>query len=231
MKQVLGIDEWVFTKKISDDKRQVDVSIYLKYPNTKPLVKYSPDDRKDKIKQKLRDNFKRLIDTRLLDNYTVIGTRTKPSGVQTRIPYSILKKVSKLNYVGNIYINDVSHAKRITPKQAISNFYCVKMTIAIEVEGRKKGLQTFEERFILIKAKSFDEDYKKVEKQKKKYAEPYLNPYGELVRWKIESFDDCFVTDIRSSNDLNDPEGIEVYSVLKKRRLTAKRTWDGKYYS
>lgn len=228
MKRVLGIDEWVFTKKISDDKRQVDASIHLKYPDTKPLIKYSPADRKNKIKQELKDNFKKLLDTNLFDNYTLIGTRTKPSGIKAKIPYSVLKKASKLNFVGNIFINSISHAKKIKLKESPRTFYCVRMTVAIEVEGRKKGLQTIEDRFVLIKANSFDDAYKKVEKHKKKYAEPYFNPYGELVRWKIESLDDCFSTDINSFEDLNDPEGIEVFSTFKKRKLTAKRSWNGK---
>jgi len=228
MKKVLDIDEWVFTKEISDDKRLVDVSIHLKYPDTKPLIKHSPTERKDKIKQTLADNFKRLLNTKLFDNYTVIGTRTKPSGIQTKIQYSVLKKISKRDFVGNIFINNITHAKKIRPKQTANNFYCVKMTVAIEVEGRKRGLQTIEDRFVLIKANSFDDAYKKVEKHKKKYAEPYLNQYGELVRWKIESLDDCFSTDINSFDDLNNPEGVEVFSVLKKRKLTAKRRWSVK---
>ncbi|GEM_PF-908093 len=228
MKRVLGIDEWVFTKKISDDKRQVDVSIHLKYPDTKPLIKLSPADRKNKIRHELKDKFKKLLDTKLFDEYTVIGTRSKPTGIKTKIPYSVLRKVSKLGFVGNIFINSISHAKKIKLKETPRSFYCVKMTVAIEIESKKRGFQTIEDRFVLIKANSFDDAYKKVEKHNKKFAEPYLNPYGELVRWRIESLDDCFSTDINSFDDLNDPEGVEVYSALKKRKLTSKRTWDGK---
>jgi hypothetical protein len=222
MKNVLNIDEWTFTKKVSDEIRQADVSIQLKYPDLKPLIRYSPAERKDKIKKQFKDNFKRLLDTKLFDNYTLIGTRTKPTGIKTTVSYSTLKKIAKLEFVGNIYVNKISHAKKIKVKQSPRDFYCVKMTVAIEVEGQKKGLQTVEDRFVLIKANSFDDAYKKVEKNKKSYAEPYLNPYGELVRWKIESLDDCFSTDINSCEDLNAPEGVEVYSSLRKRKLATK---------
>ena len=40
--------------------------------------------------------------------------------------------------------------------------------------------------------------------------------------------DDCYETDIVDFTDLNNPEGTEVFSVLKKRRLTKERYWDGK---
>lgn len=228
MKKNLDIDEWVFTKKISDDKRKANVSIHLKYPATKELIKYSPGERRNKIKKELKINFKKLIDTKLFENYVLIGTASKPNGIKTKVPYSVLKKVSRLDVVGTVYINAISQAKKIKPAVNPYTFYCVKMTIAIEIEGRKKGVQTIEERFVLVKANSFDSAYKKVEKQKKKYAEPYLNLHGELVRWKIESLDDCFATDINSPEDLNNPEGVEIFSTLKKRRLTAKHAWDGK---
>ncbi|MHB1276808.1 MAG: DUF4288 domain-containing protein [Bacteroidia bacterium] len=102
------------------------------------------------------------------------------------------------------------------------------MTVAIEIEGRTHGLQTYEERFVLIRAKSHDDAYNKLERTRNTYSDPYLNSDGQLVRWRIESLDDCFETDIGRFKDLDDTEGTEVYSILKTRRLTKERIWDGK---
>jgi hypothetical protein len=131
-----------------------------------------------------------------------------------------------LDCIGYVSIKKIDKAKEKKAKPT-QNFYCVKMTVAIEIEGKNKGLQTIEERFVLIKAKSFDDAYDKLEAKKGNYGEPYLNSSGELVRWKIERFDDCYITDIHNFKDLNDPDGVEVYSKLKTRRLTKERTWDG----
>ncbi len=228
MKKVNEISEWKFTKEISDTERIVDVSIHLKYPETKDLIKFSPVERKNKIKLELKSNFQKLLDTGIFKDYTLIGTKSKPAGITAKIPFSFLHKISKISFVRTVFINKISHAKRIKSDHSTKNYYCVRMTVAIEIEGKKKGLQTFEDRFVLIRANSFDDAYKKIEKQKKKYAEPYLNSNGELVRWKIESLDDCFLTEINSHDDLNNPEGVEVFSVLKERRLTKERTWSGK---
>ncbi len=101
------------------------------------------------------------------------------------------------------------------------------MTVAIEIEGLEKGMQTFEERFVIVKAKSQDDAYQKMENQKKSYVKPYLNSDGRQVRWRIESFDDCYETGVDKLSEFNNPEGVEVYSKLKSRKLTPERIWDG----
>lgn len=228
MEKVSDISEWKFTKEISDDKRTVDVSIHLKYPKTRALIKFSPTERKEKIKQELQSNFRSLLKECPVNDYNLIGTKKKPKGITTKIPYALLTKISKLSFVSVIFIHKISHAKRIVSKQSSPNYYCIRMTVALEIEGQRKGRQTIEDRFVLIQANSFEDAYKRIEKQKKKYAEPYLNKNGELVRWRIESLDDCYLTDIDSVNDLNNPGGVEVFSSLKERKLTKERIWDGK---
>jgi len=103
------------------------------------------------------------------------------------------------------------------------------MTVVIEVEGIKSRKQSIEQRFVLIKATSSDDAYDKLEKQRDDYTVTFLNPYGRFVRWRIESFDDCFETGISGPKDLENSEGVEVYSKLKSRKLEHKTLWDGKF--
>jgi len=102
------------------------------------------------------------------------------------------------------------------------------MTIVIEIEGFEDGLQQIEDRFVIIRAKSQEDAYLKLEKKKDDYIQPYLNSHGRFVRWRIESFDDSYETEIKNVNDLNTPDGVEVYSKLRSRRLTKEKAWDGK---
>jgi hypothetical protein len=227
MKKILGIDEWVLTGKTNVDKRRVEISIYLKYPDTKALLKIPAKERVKTIDQDQKNKFDKLVATNLFDKYTKLGTDKRPAGIKTTVFYSGLNKIDKLSYIQHAYVTKIELAKKINKPKPLA-FFCVKMTVAIEVEGVKKGNQSFEERYVLVKANSFDNAYKKVEKQEKKYSEPYLNNDGNFVRWKIESYDDCYQTDINSLNDLDNSDGVEVFSILKTRRLNPKRSWDGK---
>jgi hypothetical protein len=100
------------------------------------------------------------------------------------------------------------------------------MTVSIQVEGIIKGMQSCEDRYVLVKAPTFESAYKRVQKQEKEYGEPYLNSDLRLVRWKIESYDDCFSTDVTDINDFNSAKGVEVFSKLRTRKML--KGWNGK---
>lgn len=222
MKKVIGINDWVLNKKIRNDNRHVHVSIFLKYPDIKPLLNHKPQLRRKLITQDLNKKLKKLLATNLIEDFKLIGSRNKPSGIRTKLIYSDLTKIDKLQYIQTIFVKQITRAKKNQTRKKETHYYCVKMTIALEIENQIKGNQTIEERIVLIKAKSFENAYEKIDKQRKDYSEPYLNKYGELVKWKIESLDDCYVTDIGSIKDLDSPEGVEIYSKLKTRRFKTK---------
>ncbi len=227
MSSIKGLEDWIIDKGFPDEKRNVEVSIHPKYINIKTIYNLSPKDRTAKAAEDKKSKIEKILRLNLFTSYKITGTLGYPSGLKAKMPFLALSKLNKIASIAYIFINKVDKAKRKISK-ASSEFYCVKMTVVIEIEKRKKGIQTIEDRMVLIKAKSFDDAYRKMEKVKNKKVEPYLNNYGELVRWRIESLDDCYKTDLHSPDDLNNPEGIEVYSKLKGRRLTSDRVWNGK---
>lgn len=223
----MGLDNWVLDKAVSDKERLVEASIYLKYPELETLKDLLPSERKRRTSQVLNDRFRELTNLIFVSDYSLLGTKKWPRGIKVALTLDTLKEISKSGVICYIFINKVNAAKKKRTRRPQS-FYCIKMTAAIEIEGIKKGLQTFEERFVLIKATSQDDAYRKIEKQKESYVEPYLNSDGRQVRWRIERIDDCYETGIDKLSDFNNPEGVEVYSKLKNRRLTPNRSWDGK---
>ncbi|WP_028981068.1 DUF4288 domain-containing protein [Sporocytophaga myxococcoides] len=227
MSSIKGLEDWILDKGFPDEKRNVEVSIHPKYIDIKTIYNISPKERKAKVAEDRKQKIEKIIKLNLFTSYEVSGSPGKPSGLKAKIPFLLLSKLNKIQSIAYFSINKVDKAKRRKIKSS-HEYYCVKMTVVVEVEKQKKGKQTIEDRMVLIKAKSFDDAYKKMEKVKNKKAEPYLNIHGELVRWRIESLDDCFVTDINTPEDLNNPEGVEVYSKLKGRRLTEERVWNGK---
>ncbi|HEX4877190.1 MAG TPA: DUF4288 domain-containing protein [Chitinophagaceae bacterium] len=227
MKKILDLDEWRLDENTLETKRTAVVSVHLKYIDLKKVIHLTPKERTIAIDKHLKDSFSKLLNTKLFDTYKLIGTTKKPRGVETKIHLTEIEKLASYSFVEYIFINSIRGAKRII-KATSSSFFCIKMTVAIQIEGIKRGLQTYEERYVLIKAKSSEDAYNKIERRTKQYEKPYLNSQGQLVRWKVESLDDCYATDIINFENLNDPEGAEVFSVLKRRKLTSKRFWNGK---
>jgi len=96
------------------------------------------------------------------------------------------------------------------------------MTVAIQIEGRQKGFQTWEERYVLYRAFSETEAATKAKEAASDHEKPYLNSKGLLVRWKVERVDDVYEVVQENTKDL---DGAEVFSKLHGRRLTAERAW------
>lgn len=227
MKKIYDLEEWHLNQKVPDEKRTASVRVHLKYIDLKKVTDLTPKERVKGIDNHFKESFSKLLNTGLFEKYKLIGNKRRPTGVETTILIKDIERLAKNSFVESIFINSVKGGRKVERTEP-ARFFCIKMTVAIQIESIKKGIQTYEERYVLIKAKSSDEAYRKIERHKKKYEEPYLNPQGQLVRWKVESLDDCYVTDIVTCDDFNDPEGAEVFSILKRRKLTKDRYWDGK---
>ncbi|WP_295795455.1 DUF4288 domain-containing protein [Mucilaginibacter sp.] len=230
MKKIYGLKEWALDKSILNAKRFVDVKIVFSYPDLKQLIEFKPKERIKKIDDIFKKNLSRLIALNLFETYEVNGTKRRPRGVTAKIKFNLLNAIAKLDFVASCWIESIDYATKIEKNEPLKpRYFCVKMTLVIEVEGIKSRKQNIEQRFVLINATSSDDAYDKLEKQKDDYNEPYLNSDGRFVRWRIDSFDDCYETDINTPKDLDCPEGLEVYSKLKSRRLKDKTVWDGKF--
>lgn len=220
------LKEWTLDPNFPDQMRFLDVNIHLKYPDVDSLLEFEPQERKRLIAQDHREKFNKLIQLNLFQDYERIGTTKRPTGVKTKIPFSALAEIQKLDFV-DIFTEKVDGAKKKKQRKQ-SVFYCVKMTVIAQIEGVNSGLEQVDDQYVLIKAKSHDDAYAKIEKQKDEYEVRYLNSDGRFVRWKIESYDDCYQTDIKSFKDLKDPMGSEVYSKYRTRRMNPDNVWDGK---
>ena len=225
MTSLFNMDDWILDKKNPVKNTLADISINLIYPDCQQFLQFKPKERVQKIDEYFIANFDKLISFKLFDNYTMGGTKRRPTGAKIKVALPVLNKLSELDFI-TVRIDAIDGATLIEKNIApVERFFCVKMTVAIEVENLKTKKQDFEQRFVMIKAESFEDVYAKIEKRKDNYAKPYLNSDGRLVRWRIESLDDCFDIGAIEPADLNNPEGIEVYSKLKTRKR--KSYWDG----
>ena len=115
-----------------------------------------------------------------------------------------------------VWIDEVKGRKRIrTSLRTSTRWYAVQARFAIQVEGQKRGLQNYEDRTLVFRAQGPEAAKRKLKAESALYGQPYLNPDGYMVRWAFERILDVY--------DLYDeefnPEGTEVASVLKERRM------------
>jgi len=96
--------------------------------------------------------------------------------------------------------------------------FCVHARFAIQVEGLTGGMQTYEDRMVLVKAADVDDAVCRLRPQFVRYAEPYLNRSGEMVRWAFEKILDVYETPEREI----DARGTEVY-----RKMRPEFVWSG----
>ncbi|WP_342644749.1 DUF4288 domain-containing protein [Mucilaginibacter sp. CSA2-8R] len=220
MKKISNLSDWAF-KPDFDNSTVIETSIHLMYPDYRTMLDLAPAERIKKIKQDQRDKLKKLLATGFFPSFTIISTSRKPRGIKARHPFLALAAIAELDFVGSIFINQVAGARKVRHKKPLS-FFCVKMTVAVAIEGFTTGMQKVEERMVIVKAKTGEDAIAKLEETKESYSQPYLNSDGRLVSWNIESFDDYYETDIRSVQDLNNPDGVEVYSHLRSRKIRPK---------
>ncbi|AYL94688.1 DUF4288 domain-containing protein [Mucilaginibacter celer] len=229
MKEITGLKDWILDKKFPNAKRFAVVTIFFQYPDQALFINLKPKERIKAISKNFRDNYQKLLDLGIFESLEIQSSKKKPQIITGKLRYNQLKNIAALDYIYTFSIQSIDnavHQKKETVQP--DRYFCVKMTVVIEVEGISSKKQDLEKRFVLIKAKSSDDAYEKLEKSQDEYVEPYLNPQGRFVRWRIESYDDCFETDIQSPADLDGPAGVEVYSKLSKRKNTGKTVWGGK---
>lgn len=150
------------------------VRIHLKYPNYKDLLNQKPSERIKMIRQRKRDNFKEVTTT-IEKEFNRIGSRIDPSGLEIDCTKNEILKYNKDTRIENISIL-VEEEKSEIDFEPIELYYAVITRFAIQIENRTKGLQDYEDRTLLIKAKSGEEAEKKLKKGFESYEEPYLNP-------------------------------------------------------
>jgi phage terminase Nu1 subunit (DNA packaging protein) len=82
-------------------------------------------------------------------------------------------------------------------------------------------MQMTEDRFVLVRASSFEDAKKRLSRQWREYTAPYLNSEGQMVSWSLDRVIDVYET---GETEI-DSAGTEVYSKLAKRRMRPEYVW------
>jgi hypothetical protein len=120
-----------------------------------------------------------------------------------------------------VYLTRVDGHRRRPSRASQLTWYCVRALIVIRVERVTAGLQTTEDRLILVRASSCKDAKKRLMQQWQEYESPYLNSDGQMVSWSLDNVMDVYDT---GQSEI-DPAGTEVYSKLGQRRMRPEYVW------
>ncbi len=185
----------------------------------------TPKDRVSHIQTKFQKDYKAIAAKLSGHDYELIGTKKKPRGIKLKRDDRVISSILKLKFVDKSLSSGLLTKQKKTKNRLEDTYFCFKTIFQIQIEGKAKGLQTYEERFILVKADKRNKAEKKVLKTIKDQEDPYLNSDGQLVRWKFESIEESYSTFIETKDDFDSP--VEIYSNLRTRKLKKNDIWNG----
>jgi Domain of unknown function (DUF4288) len=116
---------------------------------------------------------------------------------------------------------DTVEGRRKRLRRSSHGWFCVRGVVAIQVEGQVKGCLDLEDRLMLVKAKDPGDAQRRLQRMWSRYAEPYMNSGGHLVRWQLISVRDVYML----ADQAIDPRGTEVYSKLRGARMQPEYRW------
>lgn len=200
------------------------VRIQLVYPGYQSFIHLTPRERVRQIATYYRQAYHDLVALLPVATFTRIGPRNRPTGLTVRLQLSQLPLLLQQTFVGAVTIEAV---EGLPFKEAVQEpgFWCIQARFAIQIENETKGMQTYEDRLLVIKALTEAEAKQKLLPSFEAYAEPYLNGAGLLVRWQFEAFTDSYCLDVQSADAFLSEQGVEVFSTLYKRRLRPEMEW------
>jgi|CXWL01.1.fsa_nt_gi hypothetical protein len=223
--KVTGLDKFGLTA--ADLRRlrskEVVVSVHLRTFEVSPAVAARPPkNRHDYLRQRSGRWITRLR-TRFQNVDWVVESQPRdiPNQLRARVVMARLGELASRQGVRLVAVRSVPGHRRRPEKGQGIQWFCVRGRVAIQIENQATGMQTIEDRFVIVQASSSEDAEARLRTMWEEYAEPYLNSSGYLVRWKLQE-----ITDVYGPLDQGlAPAGVEVYSKLGSRRLKPAFVW------
>ena len=203
--------------------RKVVLHAYLRGPEVKTLFRYAPAERLERMRECYERQARQAVRAWPSDTCTVKrskGVKSRPYAIAGELPAAKVHLLLGIVSLESVWIEAVA-GRKPRPQTPKPEWFTVHARFAIEIEGQTKGMQTYEERFIMVKAKSFDDAERLVRPGFRAYASPYINPDGEMVRWVFEEIIGVSKVD----GEQFDGSPVEVFSTLKTRPMRPDRVW------
>jgi len=198
--------------------------VYPGQARFRKLLAWSPEERRAAVRRWRIRHHDKLCTTLSAYAYTVVRFNGDPVGVRVWVPAKDVRRVfirDEIECVRVLRIRGMRRKRAAAVKT--QRWFAVKARFAVQIEGQTKGMQTYEERIVLVIARSFAEAERKAMREFRHYEAPSLTTTGHFWRSTFETIlDTCDVYE-----DAIDPNGTEVFSELKQRRMKPGYEWNG----
>ena len=219
---IFGLDEFGLSvaKLTSLASVEIKVHVYLRHIDEKSLFKFKPSERMEKMKLHYELLLARVRTNWVDGPLEINSTRRQPRGFSASIESRHVSRLLRMPEIGSIWLDKIPGRKRSTlrPKE---RWFAVQARFGIQVEGQTTGLQSYEDRIVIVRAINLEDAEKKVQPRFKQYATPYLNSRGFMVRWAYERILDVY----EIIDEKIDTPGTEIFSVLARRRMKPEYRW------
>lgn len=200
--------------------RTVGFSLQLKGVSLSTLLPLSPGERGARLQATLKRQLARLTQEFPEANLTSRDSKRGSWTLDGRLPANRIGRLARRPEVAELWVSAVDgRSKRARP--AKEGWFCVWGLVAIQVERQRSGMMRVEDRLVLVRARSPDDAVKRLGPMWNRYAEPYVNPAGYLVRWRLVKINDVF----ELFDDHISPQGTEVYARLRTVRVKPEYQW------
>jgi hypothetical protein len=147
--------------------------------------------------------------------------KDKPSWtIDAVVPASRVRDLASRPQVNHLMLDTVEGRRKRLRRSGLG-WFSVLGVVAIQVEGQVKDSLDLEDRLMLVKANDPEDAQRRLQRMWSRYAEPYMNSAGYLVRWQLISVRDVYTL----PDEAIDPRGTEVYSKLRRARMQPEYRW------
>jgi hypothetical protein len=221
---VLGLDAYGLTltglRRLGS--RSVHFSLQLKGRRLSSVVRFPPKRRDAEIRTTLTRQFKTL--TKQFPEAS-LASRNEQKGSWTldgQLPANRIHSLASRPEVTTLTIKSIEGRSAKHHPRTLG-WRCVWGVVAIQVEGHRGSRIDIEDRFLLVKAYDAEDAINRLRREWERYAAPYLNPYGYLVRWQLVSIKDVYAL---ADDDISE-NGTEVFSRIRSVKMKPEYRWLG----
>jgi hypothetical protein len=220
--RIIGLDAFGLTGAalLQLGPRPVHLSIQLTGETVSKLWHLRPKQRDATLRETLAKQLNHLRRDFPAVEFVSRGKDKASWTIDAVVPANQLAALASRRYVKHLMIDTIDGRRRSVRRAGLA-WFCVWGVVAIQIEGQIKGSLDLEDRLVLVKANDTDDAQRRLQRMWTRYAEPYMNPDGYLVRWQLISIRDVYAL----FDEAFDPHGTEVYSKLRTVRMRPEYRW------
>jgi hypothetical protein len=229
---ILGLDAYGLTKRelyrLGDTSVEIEAhlgnspDVYPAPARLRRLLGRPPQERRAGVWQWRIRRHNKLRAAVSPHKFRTLYYNRGPVGIRVSLPARELRRLFTKAPVDMVKIVRIKGRRRKrVPESKTPGWFAVKARFALQIEGETGGTQTYEDRIVLVLARSPNEAGRKAMREFRRYEVPSLMTTGHFWRWAFESILDVY--DLYQQT--MESEGTEVYSEFKRRRMKPAYEW------